>query len=63
MVSSWLIAFALREARHLVRGLRAELSEEERYRVADEVVHQLMQHGDPWRLSEELPPPGQGHST
>jgi hypothetical protein len=45
------------------RGLRQELTEEERYRVADDVVHRLKQHGDPWRLSEDLPPPGKGHST
>ena len=57
------IAFALRGARKLVRGLREELTEEERYRVAGDVVHQLKQHGDPWRLSEELPRPGKGHST
>ena len=60
---SFAIAFALRGARKLVRGLREELTEEERYRVADDVVHRLKQHGDPWRLSEELPPPGKGHST
>jgi hypothetical protein len=40
-----------------------ELTEEERYRVADDVVHRLKQHGGPWRLSEDLPPPGKGHST
>jgi hypothetical protein len=57
------IAFALRGARKLVRGLRHELSEEERYRVADDVVHRLQQNGDPWRLSEDLQPPGKGHST
>jgi len=57
------IAFALRGARKLVRGLRQELTEEERYRVADDVVLQLKQHGDPWRLSDELPPPSKGHST
>jgi hypothetical protein len=57
------IAFALRGARKLVRGFRHELTEEERYRVADHVVHQLKQHGDPWRLSEDLPPPGKGHLT
>jgi hypothetical protein len=57
------IAFALRAARKLVRGLREELTEEERYRVADDVVRQLKQHGDPWRLSEDLPPAGKGHST
>jgi hypothetical protein len=60
---SFAIAFALRGARKLVRGLREELTEEERYRVADDVVHRLKQHGDPWRLSEDLPPPGRGHST
>jgi len=58
------VAFALRGARKLVRGLRQGLSEEERYRVADDVVHRLQQHGDPWRLADDLPPPaGQGFST
>jgi len=52
---SFAIAFALRDARKLVRGLREELTEEERYRVADDIVHRLRQHGDPWRLSEDLP--------
>jgi hypothetical protein len=60
---SFAIAYALRGARKLVRGLREELTEEERYRVADDVVHRLKQHGDPWRLSDDLPPPGKGHST
>jgi hypothetical protein len=50
------IAFALMGARKLVRGLRQGLSEDERLRVADDVVHRLKQHGDPWRLSEDLPP-------
>ncbi len=50
------VAFALRGARKLVRGLREGLDEEERYRVADDVVARLQQHGDPWRLSDELPP-------
>ena len=56
------VAFALRGARKLVRGLRHELNEAERFRVADDVVHQLQQHGDPWRLKDE-PPPSKGHST
>jgi hypothetical protein len=60
---SFAIAFALRGARKLVRGLREELNEEERYRVTNDVVRRLKQHGDPWRLSEDLPPPGKGHST
>jgi hypothetical protein len=50
-------------ARKLVRGLRQGLSEEERYLIADDVVQRLQQLGDPWRLSEELPPmTGKGHS-
>lgn len=58
------IAFALRGARKLVRGLRQGLSEEERFRVADDVVLRLQEHGDPWRLSEDLPPLfGKGFST
>jgi len=50
------IAFALIRARKVVRGLRQGLTEEERYAVADAVVWRLQEHGDPWRLSEELPP-------
>jgi hypothetical protein len=57
------IAFALRGARKLVRGLHQGLTEDERYRVADDVVNRLQAHGDPWRLNEDLPPPGKGHST
>jgi len=58
------IAFALMRARKLVRGLRQGLSEDERYLVADDVVHRLQQHGDPWRLSEEMPEAtGKGHSS
>jgi hypothetical protein len=58
------IAFALRGASKLVRVLRQGLSEEERYRVAADVVGRLQRHGDPWRLSEELPDTtGRGFST
>jgi hypothetical protein len=39
------LTFALRGARKLVRGLRQELTEE-RYRVANDIVHRLKQHGD-----------------
>jgi hypothetical protein len=56
------VAFALRGARKLVRGLRHELDEAERFRVADDVVHQLQRHGDPWRLKDDAPP-SKGHST
>lgn len=58
------VAYALIGARKLVRGLRHGLTEEERFRVADDVVHRLKQHGDPWHLSEDLPPAtGKGFST
>jgi hypothetical protein len=58
------IAFALMWARKLVRGLRQGLSEHERFLIADDVVHRLQQHGDPWDLSRELPPmTGKGYST
>jgi hypothetical protein len=58
------IAFALRRARKVVRGLRQGLSEEERFLVADDVVHQLQQHGDPWALSQQLPSStAKAHST
>jgi hypothetical protein len=47
------IAFALSRAAKIVRGLKMVLTEDERFAVADEVVAQLKQHGDPWRLSDE----------
>lgn len=47
------IAFALRRAVKVVRGLRQGLTEAERYAVADDVVAQLKKYGDPWRLSEK----------
>jgi hypothetical protein len=43
-----------------VRSLKQELTEQERFAVADHVVRQLRQHGDPWRLDEvakPAPPP------
>lgn len=49
------VAFALIKARKVVRGLREGLTEDERYAVADAVVWRLKEHGDPWKLSEELP--------
>ncbi len=46
------VAFALRRARKMVRGLRQGLSEDERFLVADDVLHQLQQHGDPWAIAD-----------
>jgi hypothetical protein len=55
-VLKYAIAFALRRARKIIRGLKEELSEDERFAVADHVVSQLKDHGDPWGLSEEAKP-------
>ena len=53
--SPYRLAFALSRAVKIVRGLRQGLTEAERYAVADHVVGQLKERGDPWRLSEEAP--------
>ena len=37
-------------------GLKEGLTEGERYAVADHVVRQLTDRGDPWRLNEEARP-------
>jgi hypothetical protein len=50
------VAFALIRARKIVRGLKQGLSEDERYAVADHIVEQLRQRGDPWRLDDEAKP-------
>lgn len=50
------LAFALSRAAKIVRGLKQGLTEAERYAVADHVVSQLKESGDPWRLSEEAKP-------
>jgi hypothetical protein len=58
------IAFALRPARKIVRGLRQGLTEKERYAVADAALNEIQKHGDPWGLSEPLPDQtGSGFST
>ena len=57
-VLRYAIAFALRRARKIVRGLQEVLTEDERYAVAEHVVSQLKEHGDPWQLSEEARPKG-----
>jgi hypothetical protein len=50
------LAFALSRAAKIVRGLRQGLTEDERYAVADHVVAQLKDSGDPWRLADEAQP-------
>lgn len=61
-VLRYAIAYALLRARKIVRGLKQGLTEEERHAVADHVVSQLQQHGDPWELSDEAKP-GRGPTT
>jgi hypothetical protein len=46
------IAFALSRASKIVRGLGQDLNEGDGYTVADHVVRQLKEHGDPWRLND-----------
>jgi hypothetical protein len=40
----------------VIRGLKAGLSEDQRYAVADHVVSRLKERGDPWRLEKEAKP-------
>ena len=54
-VLRYAIAYALRRSRKIIRGLKKGLSEYERHAVADHVVAQLKERGDPWRLNEEAP--------
>jgi hypothetical protein len=37
----------------VVRGLETELTEDERYAVADHVAAQLKERGNPWQLNDE----------
>jgi hypothetical protein len=50
------IAYALIRTSKIIRGLRQGLTEAERFAVADHVVGQLRQHGDPWQLNAESEP-------
>lgn len=61
-VLQYVIAFALTRASKVVRGLRQGLSESERYAVAEHVVGQLKDRGDPWHLNDEAKATP-GHTT
>jgi len=56
------IAFALIRARQICRGVMADLTDQDRYAIADNVIDHLMKYGDLWALNEEakVAPP---HST
>jgi hypothetical protein len=49
------ISFALIGASTIVRGLWRTLTDEERSAVASRTVDKLKEHGDKWRLDEEVP--------
>jgi hypothetical protein len=47
------LAFALRGIK--AKGRAGTITEEDRYAIAERVVAKLREHGDPWRLDEEVP--------
>ena len=58
------ISFALIKAQKVVRGLWKGLTDEERWDVAAKTVEHLKEHGDKWKLNDELEPPAvDAHST
>ena len=58
------ISFALGKARKVVRGLWFGLTDKERWDVACKTVDHLKEHGDKWKLNEELESPVvEAHST
>lgn len=58
------ISFALIKAQKVVRGLWLGLSDRERWDVACKTVENLKEHGDRWRLNEEVESPVvDAHST
>jgi hypothetical protein len=52
-ILKYAIAFALRDARKVVRGLKEGLTETDRFAVADHVVGQLKERSDLWHLEDE----------
>jgi hypothetical protein len=54
-VPKYAIAYALMRSRKIIRGFKEGLTENERYAVADHVVRQLADRGDPWQLNEDQP--------
>jgi len=51
------IAFALRKVRISLgrQRLPVRLTEEQRYDIGGQVVRELKQYGDPWKLDEPVP--------
>ena len=60
----WPIPYPLHSLRQVVRGLWIGLTEKERWEVACRTVDHLKEHGDKWKLNEELESPVvEAHST
>ena len=58
------ISFALGKAQKVVRGFRLGLTDKERWDVACKTVEHLKEHGDKWKLNEDLETPVvDAHST
>jgi hypothetical protein len=58
------LSFALIKAQKVVRGLWLGLTDKERWDVACKTVEHLKEHGDKWRLNEEVESPiVEAHST
>jgi hypothetical protein len=54
----------LSKAQKVVRGLWIGLTDKERWDVASKTVEHLKEHGDKWKLNEELESPAvEAHST
>jgi len=51
------ISFALIKAQKVVRGLWLRLTDKERWDVACKTVEHLKEHGDRWKLNEEVESP------
>jgi hypothetical protein len=58
------ISFALGKAQKVVRGLWLGLTDKERWDMACKTVDHLKEHGDKWKLNEEIDSPVvEAHST
>jgi hypothetical protein len=40
-----------------IQGRKGVLTDTDRQQIADGVIRQLLQYGDPWRLEEPMPEP------
>jgi hypothetical protein len=57
------ISFALIGASTIVRGMWRTLTDAERSAVASRTVNKLREHGDRWKLDEEMQASTEAHRT